>query len=355
MRARTAAAAALLLAACGRGADAPAPRTVALSRADTLVAQESGDIGMAADLAVDERGDVYVLDYMLHRVLVVPAEGGPARTIGRRGAGPGELTGPVALAAAADSVRVADRGNGRVQVFTRGGAPVRTVPVAERFMGSGSAFTRDGRLAFPTLGVRDDALVRVAPIDGGDAAALGRTVGRSGAALDFTAMKREIARGRVPAQLRNHARAVPAADGGAWLVLLSEPAVERYGPDLRRRWRRELAAPEVEAVRARFFALNREMGSPSVFAPLSHVADAAEGGGRLWLLLDGGDEGPAVLLSVDDAGGPPVRVEVPGVTGARQVAVDAARGRLYLALASAELVAVPLPEELSPAAAARGR
>ncbi|HWK89908.1 MAG TPA: hypothetical protein VNP72_07925, partial [Longimicrobium sp.] len=256
---------------------------------------------------------------------------------------------------AAGNVYVADRGNGRVQVFTRQGTLARTLPVPERFMGSGSAFTAAGGLAFPTLGVRDDALARVVALNGGEGAALGRTVGRSGAAMDFAAMKREIAGGRVPAEMRNHARAVPSMDGGAWLVLLAEPAVERYGADLRRRWRVALRAPEIEAVRARFFRLNREMGSPSAFVPLSYVADAAEGGGRLWLLLDGGDEGPATLLSVDAAGGTPVRLEVRGVTGARQVAVDAPRGRLYLALASAELVSVALPADLASAPSAPRR
>ncbi len=347
MRARAAVAAAVVAAACGRG-DGPAPRTVVLAPARAVVEQESGEIGLAADLAVDERGDVYVLDYMLHRVLVVPPDGGRPRAIGRRGSGPGELSGPMAIAAGADSVRVADRGNGRVQVFTRDGALARILPVPERFLGSGSAFTARGGLAFATFGVGDGALARIVEPNGRVGPSLGRAAARTGAVMDFRAVKRAIAGGRIPAELRNHARVVPSADGGAWLVLLSEPAVARYGPELREEWRRKRHAPEIEDIRARFFRANRTLGSASAFVPLSYVADAVESAGRLWLLMDTGEEGPAALLVVDSAGSPPVRVEVPGVVGARQIAVDLPRRRLYLALASAELVSAPLPAELVP-------
>jgi hypothetical protein len=346
VRALTALAAGVLAAGCGRGVAAPPP--VVLAGADTLVSQQAGDIGMAVDLAVDERGDAYVLDYMLHQVLVVPADGGRARVIGQRGGGPGELAGPVAVSAAGDSVRVADRGNARVQVFTRDGVVARSVPVAERFMGMGSAFSATGRLAFATFGVQDDALARLVEPDGRSGPGLGRAAVRPSAVMDFAAIKRQIARGRIPPELRNHARAVPSGDGGVWLVLLSEPAVVRYGADLRERWRLALDAPEIEAIRARFFRTNRALRSPAAFFPLSYVADAVEGGGRLWLLVDTGEDGPAMLLVVDAAGSPPVRVEVPDVIGARQIAVDARHRRLYLALASAELVFVPLPADLAP-------
>lgn len=339
-------AAALLAAACGRG-DGPG-RPVVLASADTVVTQASGDIGLAADLAVDERGDVYLLDYMLHHVLVVPAGGGRPRVIGRRGSGPGELSGPMAVGAGGDSVRVADRGNGRVQVFTRDGAVARTLALPERSLGGGTAFSARGRLAFATFGVGDGALARLVEPDGRAGPGLGRAVGRPDAVVDFIDIKRQIARGRIPQALRNHARAVPGDDGGAWLVLLSGPAVVRYGADGRQAWRRELRAPEIDDIRDRFFRTNRELGSPAAFAPLSYVADAVEGGGRLWLLLDRGEDRPATLLVMDSAGSPPVRVEVPGVAGARHAAVDARRRRLYLALASAELVSIPLPASLAP-------
>jgi hypothetical protein len=337
------AAAVALLAAAGCAHPAAQGRGITLVEADTVVSASSGLIAQAADLAVDERGRVYVLDAMYSRVLVVPPGGAPY-TLGRRGEGPGELAVPAALAVGTDSIRVADRGNGRVVVLTRAGRQARAFPIPPDAQGADVGLAAGGWAAFATYGIRDSSLARVTAPDGRPGAALGRAVGGGSGVWDFTAMKREIRRGRVPAELRNRALPVPDEEGGAWLVFPATAAVQRYDRAGRLLWERRVDAPEIVRARREFFRVNRRLeGFAAAFQPLAQVADATAAGGRLWLLLEGGDAGAAVLLVLPADGGAPLRVDVPRVAGARQVAVDAVAGRIYLALSSAEVVSVRLP------------
>jgi hypothetical protein len=286
-------------------------------------------------------------DYTLHRVLVVDGEG-PPRTLGREGSGPGEFSGPSALAVGNDTLRVVDRGNGRIQVLTTAGAYVRSYALERQAMGGEVSLLPSGVAAFATGGIQSRALARVFDPQGHALADLGGLVAPQSALFNIRALKKEIAEGRVPDALRNRARPLLASDGGAWTVLLADAAVQRYDRGGALLWTRSLEAPELRGIRETFFRRNREDPRPFAFLPLTFVTDAAAAGDDLWLLLNAGEDAPATLLVVSPAGELRTRVRVPAAPGARQLAVDRARGTLYLATADARLVAVPLPPSLLP-------
>lgn len=337
------AATALVGTACRR---AEGPREVLLTSADTLLTMASGHVGRAVDLAVDDSGAVYVLDLMLKRVLVVPPDGSAPWQIGRDGQGPGELNGPLALMVAGDTVHVADLGNARIQMFTRDGREAGSRRVPDVALGSGLAMSRSGRLAFPARVPEEQELARVLNPDGRPEALLGQRLGKADEVVDFEAIKRQIASGVIPDELRNNVRPVLSGDSSIWLLMLAEPAVRHFDLDGREHWYRSLEAPEIEAIRAHFFERNRQLRSPSTFFNLAYIADAVDVDGSLWLLLATGDEAPSVVFVVHPAGSVAYRVVAPGIVSPKQLAVDTRRAKLYLALASTELVALSLPTAL---------
>jgi hypothetical protein len=74
--------------------------------------------GLIADLALGPAGGAYVLDAGDSNVRVYGPDGAPRRLLGRRGRGPGEFAGPVALATSADGrMYVLDEIEQRVEVF----------------------------------------------------------------------------------------------------------------------------------------------------------------------------------------------------------------------------------------------
>lgn len=77
------------------------------------------------DVAVDDRGRMYVADTRNARVQVFDANGEYVRTLGREGQGPGEFVGPVGLAVAGELLVVNDLGAQRLSVWDLEGSPVR--------------------------------------------------------------------------------------------------------------------------------------------------------------------------------------------------------------------------------------
>lgn len=350
-RARCRAALALAATALAACAGRDAAPVVTLSGERVLISTESNLLASPFDVAVDERGHVWVLDYQLNRVLVLDGSGA-SRTVGHEGAGPGELSGPSALAVGGDTLRVVDRGNGRIQVLTTEGRYVRSYALERQTMGGEASLLPNGRVAFATYGIQSQALARVFDPQGRALGDLGKLVAPVSGIWDITAFKRDIARGRVPESLRNRARPLLAVDGGAWTVLVADPAVQRYEASGRLLWTRTLDSPELRHIRETFFTRNREDSRPFAFVPLSFVTDAATVGDEVWLLLNQSEDDPATLLLVAPDGELRARVQVPGAPGARQLAVDPARRTLYLALADARLLGVPLPPSLLSAGSA---
>lgn len=71
------------------------------------------------------RGELFVADTYTHDIKVFDAAGRLARTIGRRGEGPGEFNFPTHLAFARGELYVTDTMNSRIQVFADGGQRLR--------------------------------------------------------------------------------------------------------------------------------------------------------------------------------------------------------------------------------------
>jgi hypothetical protein len=77
---------------------------------------------MAAGIAVDSAGNIYVADAVANVVRKFSSTGTPSGTIGSSGAGDGQFSGPVGIAIdSANNLYVADSGNNRIQKFNSAG------------------------------------------------------------------------------------------------------------------------------------------------------------------------------------------------------------------------------------------
>ncbi|MGD2153451.1 MAG: hypothetical protein PVG79_09290 [Gemmatimonadales bacterium] len=315
-----------------------------ISEVDTLVSLESGLLASPADLAVDNAGNAYVLDWQLPAVVVLPVTGDDPVSFGNEGAGPAEFSRPSVLAAGGDSIRVLDSGNGRVQVLTTDGSYIRSYPMPADYIG-GADLHPNGRLAVPTQGFRHDALALTFQPDGQPGRTFGTLLVPRHEFWDMTAIRDQIIDGEVPRELRNWTLPIIDADASLWLILNAEAVVQRYDARGNILWSLHLVAPEMTLIKERFFARNRELQAPG-FVPLIYVADAARVDDEIWLLLNLPDEHPSVVLAVGHDGTLRRRLDFPNVYGAADLAVDHRRGRIYLAVpADASLLAALLPAD----------
>jgi hypothetical protein len=86
--------------------------------------------GVIDDIAMDEAGNVYLLDIQLSEVLVLSGDGEILRTIGREGEGPGEFRRPNGMfVAPGGDIAVVQRMPGRIVLLTPDGLPAGTFPV----------------------------------------------------------------------------------------------------------------------------------------------------------------------------------------------------------------------------------
>lgn len=94
------------------------------NRLSTFGAAEGAELstlGVVGDLALNSHGNVVALDIAKNRVAVLDQAGKVLHAFGGKGHGPGELSGPVALALGPqDRVYVLDRVNQRVEIFDTG-------------------------------------------------------------------------------------------------------------------------------------------------------------------------------------------------------------------------------------------
>jgi len=336
-------AAASLWSACHQP-DANLVDRLVIAEVDTLVSLESGTLASPADVAVDQAGNAYVLDWQLPGVVVLPVTGDDPVSFGHEGAGPGEFSRPSVLAAGGDSIRVLDSGNGRVQVLTTDGTYVRTYPMPADYIG-GADLHPNGRLAVPTQGFRRDALALTFQPDGQPGPTFGTLLVPGHEIWDMAAIRNQIMDGEVPRQLRNWTLPTLDADGSLWLILNAEAVVQHYDALGNIRWSLQLDPPEMTLIKERFFARNRELQAPG-FVPLIYVADAARVNDEIWLLLNLPDEHPSVVLAIGDDGTLRRRLDFPNVFGAADLAVDPHRGTVYLTVPSeASLLAAHLPTD----------
>lgn len=101
----------------------------------------------------DGAGRVYVLDAFANLVLVLSADGAVIDTLGRKGAGPGELMRPVALTVEENgSIAVFDRGRGGLVRWSVNGVPQDVIRQHVTFWGPKLKVTPDDGALFTAYG-----------------------------------------------------------------------------------------------------------------------------------------------------------------------------------------------------------
>ncbi|HET7038876.1 MAG TPA: hypothetical protein VFH97_03250, partial [Gemmatimonadales bacterium] len=140
------------------GCAGPSPPDIELviGNGTALVTAESGLLASPVDLVAGPDGSVYILDGQLSQILALDSTGDLVRVIGRDGAGPEELRDPSALGLLADTLRVVDWGNRRVQRFSVRGRHLGSAPLAAGVRGP-HTIRSDGWIAVGTMGF-DSAL-----------------------------------------------------------------------------------------------------------------------------------------------------------------------------------------------------
>jgi hypothetical protein len=134
--------------------------------------------GRIADIEIGDDRAIYVLDALDRTVHVFDESGAPLRTFGGRGAGPGELERPAALAwGPGGRLWVVDTANGRFTVFDPAGDVVATHPYPG-FYPWAIGFAPDGRLLAVTSGfdlLQPQAILFEARVAGAEIEELRRT------------------------------------------------------------------------------------------------------------------------------------------------------------------------------------
>ena len=103
------------------------------------------DFSDISAVAIGAEGEVLVLDGKECRVLVFDTKGKLLRRFGRKGQGPGELSGPIGVAVTpGNEILVDDSLNRRLSYFSRDGKPLRQRSTAQG-MGMGMAGPGHGR------------------------------------------------------------------------------------------------------------------------------------------------------------------------------------------------------------------
>ena len=118
-------------------------------RIGSLDGPKEEQFGSVTSLAPLSDGGIAVLDAQAKEVRVFGPDGAYVRTVGRQGEGPGELSGPSAMARlGADTLAVYDYRNARVTLFGPDGALARTVTLSYDGYGRPyrAAFFADGSL-----------------------------------------------------------------------------------------------------------------------------------------------------------------------------------------------------------------
>lgn len=131
-------------------------------RIGSLQSEGPDMFGEIADLAVDGAGKIFVLEQQAHELRVFDADGSYIRTIGREGAGPGELNlgfGGEVFIKASGRIWINNFRNRRWELFSTEGEPMASTPMMGRVMVSNTVMGKDG--VFHERG-------RVRPTNGGE-------------------------------------------------------------------------------------------------------------------------------------------------------------------------------------------
>jgi len=318
-------------------------REFVVDESSVIVTTESGLLAMPFDVAVDDEGWIYVLDWQDARLLVFGRDGQYRATLGTEGAGPGELRRPTRFWIDGDTLRIVDAGNGRLQLWDRNGEFLNITNLPrEATRGVPISMWPNGRIVVATRG-RDSALAKVVESDGELLRRIGTPFGPP-VRYRGSQMRAIIASGEIPASFQNTVLPVAAKDGGVWLIPLGKPIVQRYDSMGTLRWTVGLDIPEKDIIEQSFFEANGSNDNPNVIISMRYVADAVAIGGALWLLLDLPRELATNVLVLSDDGQLRDRIRFDTVSDATSFAVDLTRQRILFVIGSEATVRIaPLP------------
>jgi hypothetical protein len=236
------------------------------------ISSEGDGMGFAAASGVELHGDrLVVLETGNDRLVVFDDRYRPARWIGREGAGPGELRGPVGLAAWQSEYAVVEVNNARVSVFDTSGAFIRSFNVPNGFSNIG--YGPDGRIYVNAHDQENYLLV----------------AGRDGTLRPFGSRPRELYPADVlavpRARMGGYVRFAVTRDGRVHAYDPVLAALVSFDPDGRRVDLRRLPASVIEGLRRRAAVVARDFGGGGIAPPANITELSLSDEGRLLLLF----------------------------------------------------------------------
>jgi hypothetical protein len=305
------------------------------------ISTESELLGQASSLAISSDGALLVLDRLNSYVLVLKEPGTTPLKVGREGSGPGEFRGAAQVYPLDGGFEVLDAGNNRVQRFDGAGHYVSARQLPPFASNYPSALSPDGRIAVNTLG--DSLLMTLYDVDSNASARFVKRIVEMPRVISMSAAREEIQQGRVPAFFRNTLLPRFDVSGGVWVAHITDGRIELWSDQGLLQAQHQLDEPELPAIRRTFFEQYRDPAFRGLRA-LSFVADISSAPSGLWVLLNQGEDEPAVLVRISRSGQRSGRWVLDGLRGAGKLVVDEPRRRVFFSIPStAEVIEIPLP------------
>ncbi len=99
-------------------ADTPVPVPVKqIKYLFSITGDKTSPLSLPSDVAVDQNGNIYIVDSGNHRIAVFDDAGEYISTISKKGQKQGELTNPVGIDVNENNIYIADKDNHRIQIF----------------------------------------------------------------------------------------------------------------------------------------------------------------------------------------------------------------------------------------------
>ena len=270
-------------------------------------------------VAVDSRGQIYVVDAQAVSVKVFDANGEYLRELGGEGQGPGEFQRPRSVVTVGDVVIVGASRNARWSHFDLQGNHIRdhAYPIFDN-LGLVLAAT-NGDLVASTMGFAEgERVIQGLGIYSADAELLQAIVEMS--YVQVQTIQLGTTRSYYGAEGRAYPQAVATGDGGAYWSMSDEYQILAVGPGGEQRWALRVASTQpavsreqidevMEMVRNRYEdAAESEVNFPDRLRALGRML--VDGHGHLWVY-------PYAYVPRDEAPSTPVPVDVYASDGER--------------------------------------
>jgi hypothetical protein len=324
----------LMIGGCAPHDAKPTGRTVVV---DTLASTATVPFEAPISAALLPDGSLAVVDGRAGRIFVLGVDGRLLRTIGAPGAGPAELSQPRAIFLRGDTLAVLNVGNGRVENFLADGTHGPSRPLPEHAMSESVVLLR-GDTALITTEGRDSSLAQLITRKGPTGVRYGTSVVPPISVWDFTAMKRTIREGHVPAEMRNVVLPAIGPAGDVWLAVQTEGRIQHFDRSGTLKGEVVVAESDLAPIRAAFVKANTDDANPGRLGMYALATAGAADSAGAWFMLSDPDTTRTVLLRVNRDGALADRLEIPGVRDARAMTWDPAHATFYLLVPAEGLV-----------------